>query len=181
MYNIFFAFFIFHILYVEIDSENLAVRKISIQKMSAGQPSVLLNVFAADTKGGLDVKQRRNFKISYLKCTVCGSIMPIPRRFGRFREKNHIKTMYCYKCDTERDFLENTEDERYSDELPDIYEPETNIKTDINPDTDADTIINTDSNTAVDMNTDEKMVTDIRSEEDSEFYYRFPEPLEKYL
>ena len=81
--------------------------------------------------------------------------------------------MYCYKCDAERDFLENTEDERYSDELSDTYEPETNIKTDIDPNTDVDM--------STDVNTDEKIVTDIRSEEDSEFYYRFPEPLEKYL
>ena len=149
--------------------------------MSAGQPSVLLNVFATDTKGGLDVKQRRNFKISYLKCTVCGSIMPIPRRFGRFREKNHIKTMYCYKCDAERDFLENAEDERYSDALPDTYEPETDIPASMDLDTSTHTDSNTDVDMSTDVNADEKIVADIRSEEDSEFYYRFPEPLEKYL
>lgn len=124
------------------------------------------------------MKQRRNFKISYLRCTVCGSIMPIPRRFGRFREKNHIKTMYCYKCDTERDFLENAEDKRYSDALPDTCEPETDIPTGM----DLDTSIHTDSNTDIDMSTDvnadEKIVTDIQSEEDSEFYYRFTESLE---
>lgn len=105
------------------------------------------------------MKQRRNFKISYLRCTVCGSIMPIPRRFGRFREKNHIKTMYCYKCDTERDFLENAEDKRYSDALPDTCEPETDIPTGM----DLDTSIHTDSNTDIDVNADEKIVTDIQS------------------
>ena len=139
--------------------------------------NILTTVYRSD-KGRGNVKQRRNFKISYLKCTVCGSIMPIPRRFGRFREKNHIKTMYCYKCDAERDFLENAEDKRYSDALPDTYE----LETDIPAGMDLDTSIHADSNIDIDMSTDvnadEKIVTDIQSEEDSEFYYRFTESLE---
>lgn len=110
------------------------------------------------------MKQRRNFKISYLRCTVCGSIMPIPRRFGRFREKNHIKTMYCYKCDTERDFLENDEDKRYSDAFPDTYEPETDIPAGMDLDTSIHTDSNTDVDMSVDVNANEKIVTDIQSE-----------------
>lgn len=132
---------------------------------------LLSNIFAVGVKGGFGVKQHRNFKISYLRCTVCGSIMPIPRRFGRFREKNHIKTMYCYKCDAERDFLENTEDERYSDELPDEFGSETDIPAGINAN-------NPTPN--ANANTDEDTVADIQSEENDEFYYRFPEPPEKY-
>ena len=141
LYNIFFAFFIFHIICVEMDFENLAVkRNVNKEKYEDRTFNRLLqNIFTAvyskSKREGLDVKQRRNFKISYLKCTVCGSIMPIPRRFGRFREKNHIKTMYCYKCDTERDFLENAEDKRYSDALPDTYEPETDIPASMDLDT----------------------------------------------
>lgn len=120
------------------------------------------------------MKQHRNFKISYLKCTVCGSIMPIPRRFGRFREKNHIKTMYCYKCDAERDFLENAEDKQYSDELPDEFGSETDILAGINPNNQYS------PNADTDTNTDERTATDIQSKENDKFYYRFPEPPEKY-
>lgn len=140
--------------------------------------NILTTVYRKDKGRGCNVKQRRNFKISYLKCTVCGSIMPIPRRFGRFREKNHIKTMYCYKCNAERDFLENAEDKRYSDALPDTYE----LETDIPAGMDLDTSIHTDSNTDVDMgvdvNTGERVAADIQSKENVESNYRFPEPLE---
>ena len=33
--------------------------------------------------------------------------MPIPRYKSRLREKNHIKTMYCWYCCKIRDFIEN--------------------------------------------------------------------------
>lgn len=104
--------------------------------------------------------------------------MPIPRRFGRFREKNHIKTMYCYKCDTERDFLENDEDKRYSDALPDTYEPETDIPAGMDLDTSIHTDSNTDVDMSVDVNTDERVAADIQSKENAESNCRFPEPLE---
>lgn len=61
-------------------------------------------------------EQRRNYCISYLRCGHCGHIMPIPRRKSRLREKNHIKTIYCYNCQDVRDFIENfEEDYRYTD------------------------------------------------------------------
>ena len=61
-------------------------------------------------------EQRGNYCISYLRCGNCGNIMPIPRRKNRLREKNHIKTMYCYHCRAVRDFLENYEGCRFEEE-----------------------------------------------------------------
>ena len=54
-------------------------------------------------------EERKNYKISILECTVCGKDMYVPRRFGRFRAKGHIKTMYCPYCDRKTDFIETGE------------------------------------------------------------------------
>ena len=47
------------------------------------------------------------FRVSTLHCLSCGASMPIPRRIGRLREKNHIKTMWCYRCRRKSQFIEN--------------------------------------------------------------------------
>lgn len=39
-----------------------------------------------------------NCKISELICPGCGNIIPIPRKPGRSRPKNHIKDFYCPYC-----------------------------------------------------------------------------------
>ena len=47
---------------------------------------------------------------SCLICLKCGCKMPILRRMDALRGKNHIKTMYCFCCKTEGDFIENYEE-----------------------------------------------------------------------
>lgn len=44
--------------------------------------------------------------LSDLRCPVCNTVIQIPRFKNSLRPKNHIKTMYCWKCKEERDFLE---------------------------------------------------------------------------
>lgn len=51
--------------------------------------------------------RKQKYVISYLRCQECGEIMPIPRLISAQRENNHIKTMWCWKCKKERDFIEN--------------------------------------------------------------------------
>jgi lysyl-tRNA synthetase class I len=48
---------------------------------------------------------RKKFWMSELVCTRCGRSMDIPRT--RQREYGHIKTMYCYGCGEDSDFIEN--------------------------------------------------------------------------
>ena len=36
--------------------------------------------------------------LSQMKCERCGGMMPVRRRRGRLRKKNHIKTMWCPWC-----------------------------------------------------------------------------------
>ncbi len=44
--------------------------------------------------------------ISELYCTFCGNKLMLPRpEFGQ-REKNHIKTMYCFRCNKDTPHLE---------------------------------------------------------------------------
>jgi Fe2+ or Zn2+ uptake regulation protein len=56
-----------------------------------------------------------NIYINHLKCEKCGSVMPIPRKRGEKREKNHLKHLWCYKCKETTEFRENSIDllERY--------------------------------------------------------------------
>ena len=46
--------------------------------------------------------------ISILKCQVCGSRFPIPRKTCQLREKEHIKDIGCYKCKRVTKFIENS-------------------------------------------------------------------------
>lgn len=43
---------------------------------------------------------------SQLICSECNKIMPIMRIKGQAREKNHIKTIYCYGCKKETEMRE---------------------------------------------------------------------------
>ena len=56
------------------------------------------------------MRRHKKLYISYLACTECGAIMPIPRCYSRIRPNDHIKTMYCYRCMEERQFIENKSD-----------------------------------------------------------------------
>ena len=51
--------------------------------------------------------RRRNFEIHYLTCSECGNKFPIPRKFGAFREKGHIKDIWCPYCKKIQKFEEN--------------------------------------------------------------------------
>ena len=51
--------------------------------------------------------RRQPFKISMCRCTECSSYFPIPRMASRFRGKNHIKDIWCFKCHKITKFIEN--------------------------------------------------------------------------
>lgn len=36
--------------------------------------------------------------LSQMKCERCGGMMPVRRRHGRLRKRNHVKTMWCPWC-----------------------------------------------------------------------------------
>lgn len=67
MYNIFFVFFIFHILYVEIDSENLAVKrniyteKHEVRMFNRLRLNILATVYRKD-KGGVQCETAEKFQ-----------------------------------------------------------------------------------------------------------------------
>lgn len=44
----------------------------------------------------------------WFRCTVCGTEMDMPKRFGRTYE-GHVKTAYCYRCKDIVDWVQ-TED-----------------------------------------------------------------------
>lgn len=48
-----------------------------------------------------------NFSISYFKCPYCGLEMTVPRNKARMRGKDHIKTLYCVKCQKRVNMTEN--------------------------------------------------------------------------
>lgn len=52
-------------------------------------------------------KNKRDYKVSILKCPICGKDMYVPRKSGRFRPLGHIKTMWCPICNHNRDFVES--------------------------------------------------------------------------
>lgn len=56
-------------------------------------------------KEGGKLRKRRYVRFSDFYCTECGSKMRLPR-IDRQREPGHIKTMWCYKCKEETDFIE---------------------------------------------------------------------------
>lgn len=43
---------------------------------------------------------------SDLFCTECGTKMVVPRSKSQTREKGHVKTMFCYKCNKDTIFRE---------------------------------------------------------------------------
>ena len=44
--------------------------------------------------------------ISKLYCPVCGKYSFVPRSKSQQRNKKHIKTMHCWRCNEERELLE---------------------------------------------------------------------------
>lgn len=47
--------------------------------------------------------------VSIFICTQCGISFPIPRKNGKQRQKNHIKDLYCYKCNKIQKMIEHRE------------------------------------------------------------------------
>lgn len=56
--------------------------------------------------GGNMYKRGRNGKLSDMYCCECGAYMPIPRNPAEQREKGHMKTMWCFRCQKETLFKE---------------------------------------------------------------------------
>ena len=48
----------------------------------------------------------RKTQKTFLKCSCCGSIIPIQRKLGKMKKKGHIKTIYCPKCKAETQHIE---------------------------------------------------------------------------
>lgn len=44
---------------------------------------------------------------SKLVCSKCGYTTSVFRYKHKLRQNKHIKTMYCFKCKEETDFIEN--------------------------------------------------------------------------
>ena len=42
--------------------------------------------------------KRTHFTIENYKCSECGSVFPIPRKCGKKRGKDHVKDLWCAKC-----------------------------------------------------------------------------------
>ena len=43
---------------------------------------------------------RRNFTISEVYCSDCGSMTTVPRKKNKQREKGHVKDLWCIRCKT---------------------------------------------------------------------------------
>lgn len=41
---------------------------------------------------------KQKFTISQFYCKECGNKIPLPRKTGKQREKDHTKHIYCIKC-----------------------------------------------------------------------------------
>ena len=48
---------------------------------------------------------RRKCNLRYFKCPVCSAMLTAPKKYG-ITHTGHIKTMYCFVCGTERDFVQ---------------------------------------------------------------------------
>lgn len=55
------------------------------------------------------MKYRRDYKISYCRCSICDKIMPIPRANNSYRENGHYKDMWCPFCKDVTTFIENNQ------------------------------------------------------------------------
>lgn len=53
------------------------------------------------------MKQRRNYTISYCICPECSCNFPIPRKKNQYREKGHIKDIWCPFCKKINKFVEH--------------------------------------------------------------------------
>ena len=53
------------------------------------------------------MKKRSDIYISELRCEECGAIFPIPRRRAKQRENEHIKDLWCYRCQSTTKFRGN--------------------------------------------------------------------------
>ncbi len=49
------------------------------------------------------------YSISYFKCPNCGLTMTVPRNKAHMRAKNHIKTLFCVRCQKKVNMTENRE------------------------------------------------------------------------
>jgi len=71
-------------------------------------------------------RSRSEYIISILVCSCCKGEFPIPRRKSHRREKDHIKTLYCPVCKTEREFTEYNERNFYKnlngDEVNSVFQ-----------------------------------------------------------
>ena len=72
-------------------------------------------------------RSRSKYTISTLVCSSCKVEFPIPRRKSHRRGRNHIKTLYCPVCKTEREFKEYNNERNYyknlnGDEINSIYQ-----------------------------------------------------------
>ena len=54
----------------------------------------------------MKVNNKKSVYYSVLHCSCCNMQMVIPRLNAHKREINHIKTMYCAKCQKTTDFIE---------------------------------------------------------------------------
>ena len=63
------------------------------------------------SKRGRKTRNIRNISISLCKCEECGNDFPVPRKNNKFREKGHIKTIYCPFCKKKTQHVE----QRYCD------------------------------------------------------------------
>lgn len=66
--------------------------------------------------------KKNPFTISYFVCPECSTEIPLPRLKGKSRKKQHIKTLYCTCCRTERDFTEYPEKDYYKTMAGDILQ-----------------------------------------------------------
>lgn len=49
---------------------------------------------------------KRKTTISELTCPECGTVMFVPRRLSKKRERGHVKTMWCPTCKKKTDHIE---------------------------------------------------------------------------
>lgn len=66
----------------------------------SGGPSIrAARPLSGDTSRTIRPRERRcPMPLSQMRCTRCGGMMPVRRKRGHLRKKNHIKTMWCPWC-----------------------------------------------------------------------------------
>lgn len=53
-------------------------------------------------KGRTSRRRSRPPQVRYFRCTECGAVN-VATKIQGFTLRGHIKTMYCYRCRTDRD------------------------------------------------------------------------------